>query len=169
MTVHTSFVLPALFVIDRVLPTGAELAWGYSHGWVSPETAVAIALAKFEAGVYQPAPEEEIALLLSDDLDRVPDLLSDLEFVDEPAERRARVWLFLALAYVFEHRREYADPLGAVESLYGMFDYPAEIQGLVRYMPTAAGSTGVDALMHNWEAWIGSLSEEYRNRRDLCT
>ena len=165
MSMFTAFPLPVSFVLERVLPTGAELAWGYRHGWVSAEGAVAIALAKLEAGIYLPAPEEEVALLLSDDLDRVQQLLEDLEFVDEPVERRARLWLFLALAHVFSRRCEFEDPLGVVEDLYALFEYPDEIQGLVRYMQAPVGEPmGVDAVMQRWAGWVASVGHEYRRR-----
>lgn len=156
---------PVSFVLERVVPTGAELAWGYRHGWVSGESAIAIALAKLEAGACLPAPEEELALLLSDHLDRVQELLEDLEFVDEPAERRARLWLFLALAYVLDRREQFEDPLGVVEDLYALFEYPDEIQGLIRYMPGPVGEPmGVDAVMQRWASWVASVGQEYRHR-----
>lgn len=165
MSMSTAFPLPVSFVLERVLPTGAELAWGYRHGWVSAESAVAIAVAKLEAGAYLSGPEEELALLLSDDLDRVQELLKDLEFVGEPAELRARLWLFLSLAFVFERRDECDDPLGVVEDLYALFEYPDEIQGLVRYMPVPVGEPmGLDAVMQRWASWLASVGNEYRHR-----
>lgn len=99
MSMFAASPLPVSFVLERVLTTGAELALGYRHGWVSAASAGGIALAKLEAGACLPGTEEELALLLSDDLDRVQESLDDLEFVDEPAGRRERLCLFLAPAY----------------------------------------------------------------------
>jgi hypothetical protein len=47
-----------------------------------------------------------------------------------------RKWAFLLLAWVFEHRTNYADPLDIVEKLYADLEYPEQVAPLVRYMPT---------------------------------
>ncbi len=107
---------------------------------------------------------------MSDDLARVGELIEDLEFVDEPAERRARLWLFLALAYVFDRREEFEDPLAVVEELYALFEYPDEIQGLVRYMSVPVGEpAGVDAVMQRWARWVAYVGQEYWHREQMRT
>ncbi len=40
------FNIPASFVLERALPTGAELAYGYRDGWLTRKDVVALALAK---------------------------------------------------------------------------------------------------------------------------
>lgn len=83
--------LPGSFIIGRGLPTAGELAYGYAAGYLSRSSVVSIALAKLEAGVVLTAAEDQLALLLSDELDRVDDLAEDLAFVSEPSELRARI------------------------------------------------------------------------------
>jgi len=164
------FEIPASFVLERMFPSAAELAWGFRRGWVSAEGVVAIALGKLIAGIYLPGPEEELALLLSDDLDRVAELVADLEFVDEPDERRARVWLFLALSWLLVRRHEFADPHEMIEMLYADFDSPAEIRDLVRYMQPEPGQPiGLSALDERWRAWIETVGWEYRDRQLMLT
>src|SRR5688572_20002463 len=92
------FNIPATFVAARAMPSRAELGYGYREGWLTRADVVALALAKYEAELPLSSAEEELALLLSCDLDRVDELIADLEFDDEPTEQRARLWLFLSLA-----------------------------------------------------------------------
>ena len=60
--------------------------------------------------------------------------LARLVAAEPPAERvdlyRTRMRLLMAWAY--EHRAAYEDPLEIVEEIYANFDYPKEIRHLVR-------------------------------------
>lgn len=159
------FNIPASFVLTRAMPTGAELAYGFRDGWLTNVDVVIVALAKYETSVPMNSAEEELALLLSDDLDRVDELITDLEVVDVPLETRARFWLFLALAWVLEHRHDFDDPFEVIEMLYADFDYPKEITGLVRFMPAAPGQPiGLSAIEERWQQFIDRVGAEYRAR-----
>lgn len=166
------FRIPAPYVLERAIPTAAELGFGYHHGWLSQEDTVAIAAAKGGAGAPLLDAEKELAQLLPDDFIRVDPLAEELEVSDEPVERRARLWLFLALAWVYDHRSEFADPFETIEMLYADFDYPEEIQGLVRYMPAKAGEdVGLDAIDKRWRQYLNRKADEYqeRDRSNLTT
>lgn len=159
------FELPASFVLTRVLPTGAELAYGYREGWLRRSDVVGITVAKLNRGAPLAAAEDEMALLLVDDLDRVDDLVGDLEFADQPTEDRARLWLFLALAWLWEHRDNFDDPLEVIELLYADFGYPDEICDLVRYMPAAPGGpTGRGAIEERWRSYLERTGAQYHER-----
>ena len=160
------FHIPAEFVASHGLPTATELAYGYRNGWLLREDVVAIALRKYEAELPLRDAEEALALLLSDDYDQVDDLVDGLVYGDQPEEQRARYWLFLALAWLREHPELADDPFEAIEMLYADFGYPAEIQGLVRYMPPPPGTrTGLDAIRERWGAYLDHASSEYRQRQ----
>lgn len=161
------FNIPASFVAARAILTGAELAYGFREGWLTRADVVALALAKYEAELPLSSAEEELALLLSSDLDRVDELIAHLEIDDEPTEQRARLWLFLSLAWLLEHRQDFSDPLGVIEMLYADFDYPDEIEGLVRFMPAAGPDPSVDAIDRRWRAFVDRLNSEYE-KRDLA-
>ena len=45
-------------------------------------------------------------------------------------------WLCLVLAWLFEQRKSYQDPLQMVECVYADFGYPRGIAEFVRYMPS---------------------------------
>jgi hypothetical protein len=164
------FRIPWEFVASHGLPTSTELAYGYRHGWVTREDVVAIVLRKYEANLLLRDAEESLALLLSDDYDQIDDLVDELQYGDQADERRARYWLFLALAWLREHPELADDPLEAIELLYADFGHPAEVQGLVRYMPPPPGArTGLDAIWERWGEYVERVSAEYRQRQaELC-
>ncbi|MFN7148151.1 MAG: DUF2247 family protein [Microthrixaceae bacterium] len=159
------FRIPAEFVVSHGLPTAAELAYGYLHKWVLGEDVVAIALRKYEAKLPLREGEEALALLLSDEYDQVDDLVDELQCGDQPEEQRARYWMFLALAWLQAHPELAKDPFEAIELLYADFDFPSEIQGLVRYMPSLPGvRTGLDAIRQRWAQYVDSEASKYRRR-----
>jgi hypothetical protein len=75
------------------------------------------------------------------------------------------VWLFLALAWLHEHRSDFADPFQVIESLYAHFGYPETIEDLVRFMPAPAGTAvGPEALEGRWQDFLEAKSAEFRAR-----
>ena len=79
----------------------------------------------------------ELAGLTQAELAEVPSLLEKVVSAAEAEDSTASQgkWLYLVLAWVYEHRAEVVDPLGLVEQLYADFGYPAELRGFVRFMP----------------------------------
>jgi hypothetical protein len=159
------FAIPPEFVTARVFLTPGELVYGYRHGWLGDRAVVEVALTAFEAGRDLSSAEEELALLLSDSLGRVPELLEDLARSSAGEPDPGGVWLFLALAWLHEHRSEHLEPLEVIEELYADFDYPEEIEGLVRFMPPPHGAaTGHRAIEQRWEDFVSRKSAQYRGR-----
>ena len=68
-----------------------------------------------------------------------------------------RTWLYLVLAWIFDHRTDYESPLGVVESVYADFGYPSEITPFVRYMPMQGPDLG------SREANEGRLYDSWRH------
>lgn len=82
----------------------------------------------------------------------------------------ARKWLYLVLAWLFEHRGELPDPLQSVESVYAEFDYPDKLADFVRYMPSDDPDLGdpqlnEDRLIGRWERY---LAEEQAQLTQGC-
>lgn len=111
------FSIPSGFIVDRLRLTPAEIVYGYREGWLRGQDVVGITLAAVTSGAGVTPAEEELALLLSDDLGQVPHLMDGLAGSLAEDDAAWGAWLFLALAWVHEHRSEYADPLEVVESL----------------------------------------------------
>jgi len=159
------FRIPAAFVTDHVTLTPDELAYGFRHGWLTPQDVVQVALATLSAGASLSQPEEALALLLSDELDQVPFLIDELEHVGAQDGDPAAVWLFLALAWIYEHRTEFYDPFAMIEMLYADFGYPDDIKGFVRFMPAPPGSpAGLGAMTNAWRAYLEKGAEAYRHQ-----
>lgn len=161
------YQIPARFVLARLLPTPAELVYGYQHGWLADSDVVTIAVAVLESGRTLSQPEVGLALLLSEDIGQVATLVGDLETTAGVEATAAAAWLFLALSWLYEHRTDVSDPFEVIEILYADFDYPADMQGLVRFMPPAPGeATGLAAIEERWRAYISRLAASYRRRTD---
>jgi hypothetical protein len=159
--------LPGDFVTARVMLTPAELATGYEMGLLDDRGAVKVAESLLAGGAI-PSWVEDLAILLSSEYDRVPELLSERASSESPIEDPSRVWLFLVLAHLHAHRDEVADPLGEIESIYADFEYPAEIDGLVRYLPAPAdGEAGPAAVEARWQAYIDQRTSHYAGREPL--
>ena len=158
--------IPADFIVSRASLEPAESVYGYRNEWLKDRDAVAICLSALGQGGQLTSPEEQIALLLSDSFDEVSDLVNELERslsltrIDPSA-----VWLFLALAWLWENRMEQVEPLEVIEMLYADFGYPESIQGLVRFMPAPSGAqVGHRAIEQRWQDFVNRQSTYYRNR-----
>jgi len=157
------FELPAAFVVARVRLDPGELAYGYASGWLDEAATVGIAEDLVAAGVAS-APIGELASVFRSELWRVQQVVDEIE--NDPDSEPSRVWLYLALAWLHEHKDEYVDPLQMIEMLYSDFGYPTEIEGLVRFMPLPPGApTGVEAVEERWREYLQRRSNAYATRR----
>lgn len=65
-------------------------------------------------------------------------------------------WLYIILKTLYENKENYDDPLQEVEIIYADFDYPCEIEELVRYMPKN-NTHDESTLYKKWQAYIKSF------------
>jgi hypothetical protein len=164
----THVVLPAEFIAARVLLLPVELARGYRLGHVSDRSVVRLAEQLLATGFPVSPHTEELALLLSADYDRVPDLVAEIDEAEPSApSNHTEVWLYLVLAWIYEHREEFADPLAEIETVYADFGYPEQIEGLVRYLPAPPGqSSGPGAVEARWKDFLDRQGTHYARRAD---
>ena len=85
---------------------------------------------------------------------------------DEDQEALRGKWLYLVLAWIFEHRASYPEPLQAVEEVYADFGYPEVIASFVRYMPTSDPDLGSKEanerrLLENWKRYLDERARDY--------
>lgn len=115
--------------------TWQDALFGLENQLIDPRAIQELAVTDLD----QPEPPASlIELATSETHDPVLDQVRDL------AERESiqadslssRRWLYLVLAWLFEHRDQLPDPLQAVETVYAEFDYPEDVAGFVRYMPS---------------------------------
>jgi len=156
----------ASYITERWgLPTAAELGYGYNAGWLSREDVVTVALAKYQKGMFLTPVEEELALLLSDDHERIDDQVKLLEVSDEPAERRSRYWALIVLAWLFDHRAEFRDPFEVIDAVYADFDYLEDIAPLAGITPLGPGDApGTAGIEQRWQEAVCRWRAEYRDR-----
>ena len=154
--------LPAAFVVSRVRLYPSELAYGYGNGWLDEAATVGVAEDLVAAGAASSI-IEELASVFSGELWRVQQVVDEIEI--DPESEPGRVWLYLALAWLHDHKEEYADPLQMIEMLYSDFGYPTEIERLVRFMPPPPGApTGLEAVEERWREYLQRRSGEYATR-----
>jgi len=122
--------------------TWRDILFGLKQELLDPSAPVDFALEQL-AREQEPSPELlELAGLSKQEQSRsLVELLADRE-QDEGADGTRRKWLYLVLAWIFDHRDELPDPLRMVEEVYADFSYPAEIASFVRYMPSNAPDLG---------------------------
>jgi hypothetical protein len=83
--------------------------------------------------------EIELAGLFQNEQLRVAELLTELAADQETQESAKDTWLYLLLAWLYEQRESFDDPLAMIEQIYSDYDYPEEMACFVRYMPPSDG------------------------------
>ncbi len=69
---------------------------------------------------------------------------------------------YILLSWLWINRESFEDPLDEVESIYTDFDYPAEIESFIKYIPPTDGydpslysyAENINRLMKNWEIYL---------------
>jgi len=156
------FKIPARFIQRMARLKPRELHYGYVHGWIDAGAVVQLCMENVVPDDEQMAIVEALALLLSDELDTVQDLIEQVVTDDRS------VWVYLALAFVHEHPSEFGgQPLRAVEMLYADFEYPSEMEPFVPFVPPPEGATpGVAGLVQRWQEYLRRQRENFLGRAD---
>lgn len=127
--------VPYSFIRQRTRLSWAEVKFGIEERMLRPLDAIEVAADSLE---HEEATElvTELASASPDEpiLERVISLASNEQQRDIQSIQRK--WAFLVLAWVFEHRDEFQDPLEIVEKVYADLGYPEQVAPMVRYMPT---------------------------------
>ena len=149
--------------------TWQGLRWGLAQGYISRADILRYASDRLkedssdlEYELYQCKPEHTY---------RVDGILAELaRHEDSPeltnpdpgsTDPRHALWLYLLLKHVYEHRKNFDDPLGEIEILYADFGYPEDVTPFVRYMSptdydpsTYTRQENIDRLYALWEAYL---------------
>ncbi|AHH15706.1 hypothetical protein NONO_c08990 [Nocardia nova SH22a] len=155
------FHLPASFIGSRARLTPGELQYGYRNDWLSAEDVVRIATEYVVPETDSLKAVEALSLLLSDELDRVPELVEQLTADVES------VWTYLAVAWVYEHPADFDDnPIQAVEMLYADFGCPAEMEPFVPFMPPPpGGKPGPEGLDERLRSYLTESWDRFKTAR----
>ncbi len=165
-------MIPYDFVRDRV-----RLGWRGMHFGLRNELLDPKAPREWAIDEVATAEEPSSALLeLASDRKSEPITITLVEKLaaDEPECTEDEVrekWLYLALAWVYEHQDRIPDPLQRVEEIYADFGYPERIARFVRYMPIEGPDLGSrEANEHRlFERWRCYLDEVARDSKNATT
>lgn len=91
-------------------------------------------------------------------------------FKEDEYENISQKWLYVILSWLWINRENFEDPLDEVESIYTDFDYPAEMDSFIKYMPPTDGydpslysyAENINRLMKNWESYLHKSAEKYK-------
>jgi hypothetical protein len=117
-----------------------EEAWGYERQLIGWSTLVDLTVDKLVSGSND-INEIQLAGVRKNEASQAGELLQTLANA-EPKELdsfKCRKWRFLVLAWLYDNKAQFADPLTEVELVYADFEYPHEIASFVRFMPTTDG------------------------------
>jgi hypothetical protein len=158
--------MPFVFIHQRLDLTWPDVAWGFQNGWLDAAGAVDFAVSRLLDSSNASPEELGLASLAQDEFAKVPLLIDQAIKAARPdgdADSPGK-WLYLILAWFYEHRGELVDALGVVEELYADFGYPEELRGFVRYLPPADGyepqahtyKENRDRLFRKWDSYLKS-------------
>ena len=153
------FAISWPFINARLTLSWRAVLYGLENELAAPTVPVEAAANRLGDSEDTPPALLELAIAEADEPVRhlVQALAATEELADELSLRE--MWLYLVMAWVYEHKSEVADPLGVVERIYADFDYPESISGLVRYMPSDMPDLGSpeaneERLMKRWESFL---------------
>jgi hypothetical protein len=75
--------------------------------------------------------------------------------------------LFVLLAWIYENKDLYDDPLDVVEDVYADFNYPSEINSFIKFMPSSDPDLGsveknCARLLEKWNFYLKEQKDKYK-------
>jgi len=143
-----------------------EIKFGLDHQFIKPK----VALEKADDDLTLGNVSKDI-LALAD----LKDSESSINFVTNLAKNEQpctdqdirQKWIYLILAWLFENRIQFVDPLTMVEEIYALFDYPREMEPFIRYMPMQGTNLGNKEqnearMFEHWGNYLSRMSENFK-------
>lgn len=154
--------VPFVYMYGQEFIFWKDVLWAYQVGLVNQDFVVGLADKHLISGSYC---DLELDLALMDNVRDIEESLISLASEEDcgliTMDSKSK-WIFVAIKWIFENRECVQDPLGEVERVYADFDYPGELEGLVRYMPCSDGyrpedhssAENQERLYHLWGAYV---------------
>jgi hypothetical protein len=128
--------IPLEFVESHLgRPSWQEVLFGLEQQLLAPEAPSQLAVEELERAEGSPALIELAAGEPGNNTEGHVARLAEAER-PEPPDHVSRKWLYLTLAWLYEQRTNFDDPLEMVEMVYADFGYPERVAHFVRYMPS---------------------------------
>lgn len=159
--------IPYRFVGERTRMSWGDVRFGLTNQLL--DTQAAIEMAVDQVGECEDPSGSLLELAGAGKNDPVVELVEQLAGGESPRseEETRNKWLFLVLAWIYEHQSEYPDPLQRVEEVYADFGYPEHIASFVRYMPmqgTDLGSREANErrLFERWKQYLDEAATSHQ-------
>ncbi len=158
--------IPFGFICDRVHVSWRDLRFGLVNELLDPQAPVELGLKQIAELAH---PSATVVDLAGGDKNKpvleLVEKLADSE-PQQPDEKIRDKWLYLVLAWIYEHQGECSDPLQRVEEVYADFGYPEQVAKFVRYMPMEGADLGSreaneQRLLERWKRYIDETALKY--------
>ena len=165
------FPMPADFINEKVTLSWCDTKWAYENNLLTSEIPIKKAENIVSTGSYTKA-ELELSFLIPTESNDITPFINELcpNFKEDEYENISQKWLYVILSWLWINRASFEDPLGEVERIYTDFDYPAEIDNFIKYMPPTDGydpslysyAENINRLMKNWENYLQQSALKYK-------
>lgn len=146
----------AVGILRIALPTGAESRFGYDHGFINDRDVVDLMLARYKSDKLLTGDEEDLALLLSDDLYRVREILNRVEIEEAQLPVYRRVWKYILVRQIMSSI--VVDPRAAVDDpiydVYAAFDYDDDLLDLLPAPLEPDYDESIEVLRSRQRLWV---------------
>jgi hypothetical protein len=156
------------FVLHVVRVGWPEIVWAYEMHIIGWRNLTEFAKAGVDGIVVDNA-LSQLANLTKEEASNAGDLARSLAAarVPIPEVTIKKKWLYVLLRWLHERKQEFPDPLGLVEQIYTDFGYPEEIEGLVRWMPSAEPvqdrEEGLARIEQKWMSYLERSEKALQN------
>ena len=161
--------IPYAFIRGRLRMSWRDVRFGLANELLDPMAGIDLAVEQVAQPALPSSSVVEVAGLSPDapliDLVELVEKLAESEPPVAEQEIRDR-WLYLVLAWTYEHQADYLDALDRIEEIYADFSYPKRIVSFVRYMPMEDPPLGSRAaaeqrMMQRWKEYLDEKAREY--------
>ncbi len=158
--------IPYQFACERTRLTWRDVRFGLVNELLDPQAPVELAVAQVGERAEPSAALLELAGAgKNEPTFGLVEQLANEEPPRSEDEIRGK-WLYLVLAWFYEHRAEVPDPLQRVEEVYADFGYPKQIANFVRYMPMEGPDLGSREanerrLFERWKRYLEEVARTY--------
>ncbi|MFV5370803.1 DUF2247 family protein [Acinetobacter pittii] len=165
------FPIPADFINEKVTLSWCDIKWGYENNLLTSEIPIKKAENSLLTGNYTKA-ELGLSFLIPSESNDITPFINELcpNFKEDEYAITNQKWLYVILSWLWINRASFEDPLDEVERIYTDFDYPAEINNFIKYMPPTDGynpslysyAENINRLMKNWENYLQQSALKYK-------
>lgn len=159
--------IPIEYIRPRHDLTWSEIELGLREGWLSSEDVIAFAASAHQEGAAA-VENSEIAAISPEEPDRLLNVVGALAAREGSTQDAIRIaWLRILVAWVYDNRTRFPNPLGILEGLYADFDYPDEIHHLIPFNVPSDGYRPQDHTHEENIARLMSMWGEYVDQHML--